>query len=64
MRIVKELSCPVCGVADFEEGPSAGASLHLRCKNCGYFMNVTVLAATAGPGTTAPRVGYLILDEQ
>lgn len=52
-RIIDELVCKECGCTEFLEGPHGGAAVNVKCKKCGYWMNITRL----------PDGRYWVMDE-
>jgi len=63
-RVVKELICPKCSGKDFLAGPRGGMARNIKCANCGYWINVTVIPRII-PGTEQVVAGsFWITDEQ
>jgi hypothetical protein len=38
--VYKNKCCPDCGSDDFQEGPSGGMSINMRCDSCHHWFNV------------------------
>ncbi len=43
IAVVDELICPGCGGKEFLEGPHGGMAVNVKCKKCGYKLNVCPL---------------------
>lgn len=42
-EIADELICPGCGGKEFLQGPRGGLAVNVKCKRCGYKLNVANL---------------------